>query len=1412
MTHERIGKALEGGVRDANGVYTATMEYMYDDVAQTVAVVEKASGKYTKYRYDAEDNRIGRALEGGVRDASGVYTVTTDYVYDEVAQTVAMVDRATGAYTKYGYDMTHERIGKALEGGVRDANGVYTATTEYMYDDVAQTVAVVEKASGKYTKYRYDAEDNRIGRALEGGKRDVSGNYTVTIEYDYSVAGSVAVVDLETDEYTRYRYDEDNEQIQMALEGGVRDADGDYNKETVYDYESVAGTVAIVDLETGNYTRYSFDGAQNRIGMAIEGGIKENDVYTVKTEYDYDDVTGTVAVVDVLSGEYTRYAYSVEDNRIGKVVEGGIRDANGVYQVTMTYVYDELAGTVAMVEIATGAYTKYHYDRTNEQIGRAIEGGIRDANGAYKAATEYIYNEAAGTVAIVEKATGEYTKYNFNGQTNRIGRAIEGGVRDANGIYGATTEYVYDEIAGTVAVVQIMSHEYTLYSFDRESGQMGRAIEGGVRNANGEYVKKYEYDYSIQDIVIVRDLENKTYRKYEFDAVQNRVGRILEAGYYDNEGIPVIQKIFEYLDEEVKKVVDTVNHTTSYYNARDELIRFIDEAGVTTFLENGLIQRIEDKNGNVLRDYQYVIDPQTQQYTGADFTNKEISRQVSQVVDERLRRNIYETGVIENFITEKDGDHDFLVTDLLGIGQMTNDEDGNTTVYLNSGTVMRYRDAPSGGQQEVLDEVINLKGKITKTIYNISDLDGLVSKISAYITLTDYVDDNKYLDGTDDADIAIIQDNTDAIIGAIIYTQETGLTKIVGGNPQIDFAIEWDGTKRQYRYNKDEKEDLDEIEEWAFPEPGQDPRLISRVVYKDESDDIDYVLGYNGDGSKALIRSDYEYDPDLEKRIPGPNWVNQYDVSNLAMPETKGTGLFQSRTDYMESPWHSGEVLINFITDKQDNVSQYHYLNENIERVDQKDANHILLSETFYEMGHYFNDRIKSVVTYKDDPESDVPTQVLPKEQTFYDYDELDKVRTLTKYEIVGTADSDPLHIADDKLISETFFEADVPLLEMTYKWVDVDSDPGTPDEKFIKKYTVMTYGADKKTTVYSDEYAITGNFVTTYQSIKQRLNGDDPAMDTFAEVLAVLVAEQGKNQSQKSRVYYNDLGTRPVYSVSMDDQGKSSSLSEFNYDDTGDGDLRWIDQWDIAGDANYFPLPADGSSVIKPSDPKKFESTVYFDEAGIRSEFSVSYSYEDGAQGTVQKISQYSIFYYGDDRNMIAYTDSYKLTGDSDIRWSAIQLKLDPDNSSMNTIRKVITQILNDDVSNDLMSSRTFLDEDGRPLLSIEVNQDGQVSGVSTYTVDLETEKILWVDSLKLNDSDNATPGFQNFDFNASTMNTADDVSVTQLYASNQCTSRTYLNSDGDPVLSVSIDENDKVSGISEFHLTNGKIDWVDS
>ncbi|MDD5217542.1 MAG: hypothetical protein PHS88_05485, partial [Candidatus Omnitrophica bacterium] len=363
-------------VEEPNKLYLVTISYRITDYIYEVDI-EKDEATLIESREKRPDDE---------RDMKVINYITGEtyrYEYDDDNGLVRVVNETNNTFNTYYYNRNQNKMGDLIRSGYLDTEGNYVIDTIYDYS-TAGVIAALSQTDNSFKTYEYNSTKKKIGKILSEGKVESNGDQAVEITYDYSIQGKVIVKSVKDLTYSIRDYNSGTNSLGKILESGSVGTSGDLNKESDYDYSSQEGTVAIVQIETGEYTRYNYDGTKNELGRAIDSGVRDQSgIYVSKNAYDYESVNGTVAIVKKDTGEYTRYQFSDEDNKVGKALEGGVRDANGVYTATTEYMYDDVAQTVAVVEKASGKYTKYRYDAEDNRIGRALEGGVRDASGVY---------------------------------------------------------------------------------------------------------------------------------------------------------------------------------------------------------------------------------------------------------------------------------------------------------------------------------------------------------------------------------------------------------------------------------------------------------------------------------------------------------------------------------------------------------------------------------------------------------------------------------------------------------------------------------------------------------------------------------------------------------------------------------------------------------------------------------------------------------------------------------------------------------------------------------------------------------------------------------------------------------------------------------------------------------------------
>ncbi|WP_179233010.1 RHS repeat-associated core domain-containing protein [Paenibacillus rigui] len=227
---------------------------------------------------------------------------------------------------------------------------------------------------GKVTQYGYGAF---------GWMQAATNAASLSIRYQYDLAGNVTGITDRMDHHIAYTYDSRN----LLLNKQVK--------------------------ETGDALSYSYDEAGNRLTMSDDSGTssytydKKNQLLNISRDgavqisYTYDAAGNIESVIDK-TGAATTYTYD-KSNRMETVVFKGH---------TTTYSYDE-NGNRQAISYEGGVKEEYSFDRNN----RVVTLTNHKPNGDVISSYSYTY-DAAGRIAKVE-APGKTTVYAYDGSGNR---------------------------------------------------------------------------------------------------------------------------------------------------------------------------------------------------------------------------------------------------------------------------------------------------------------------------------------------------------------------------------------------------------------------------------------------------------------------------------------------------------------------------------------------------------------------------------------------------------------------------------------------------------------------------------------------------------------------------------------------------------------------------------------------------------------------------------------------------------------------------------------------------------------------------------------------------------------------------------------------------------------------------------
>ena len=461
--------------------------------------------------------------------------------------------------------------------------------TVYTYDvNIATSETTFISEQEDSIEQEYD-DFGRVSRL-----RNLTKGKTYLYEYD-EAGGKVDVVDVGSSTFQRAEYDfSENVQGRVFATGTV-DPNNQKIVISTFDY-SVAGQVAVVDLTQGTYTIYGYDNATDRTKAPIEGGtVDQNGVKTKTINYDYS-VGGRVTIEDLSANTYTTYAYNADREKIGQAEEGGVIEGDGSRRQNTFYDYS-VSGKVTVENSDEQTYTTYIYNNQLRRSEEPVEGGTINQDGSRTKTQEYDYS-VAGQVIVKDLVNGTYTAYEYDSETNQMGDAIEGGTFDANGIRTKTQEYDYS-VPDQVIVKDLVNDTYTAYEYDSETRQIGDAIEGGTFDVNGVRTKTQEYDYSVLGQVIVKDLVNDTYTVYEYDDETRRIGDALEGGTIDANGVRTKTQEYDYSIPGQVLLKDLINNTYTAYEYDSENRQIGDAVEGGTFDQNGVRTKTQEYDYSV---------------------------------------------------------------------------------------------------------------------------------------------------------------------------------------------------------------------------------------------------------------------------------------------------------------------------------------------------------------------------------------------------------------------------------------------------------------------------------------------------------------------------------------------------------------------------------------------------------------------------------------------------------------------------------------------------------------------------------------------------------------------------------------------------------------------------------------------
>jgi len=332
-----------------------------------------------------------------------------------------------------------------------------------------------------------------------------------------------------------------------------------------------------------------------------------------------------------------------------------------------------------------------------------------------------------------------------------------------------------------------------------------------------------------------------------------------------------IKQIFDGSDNILSTEVTGADGTTRIYDALDSLTAVIDATGVRTNYINGLISSIVGADGEVIREFDLLLDDDGNvtdvDVFGADIIHSEwIIHNSNPGPNQPSRDLVFRDGVILHFGLDENGDEKVTnITDTKGYfsGYEMDPETGKLkAVHYNDGRSIFYKSitlTDGTDRDEVIDYVRQMRGR--HDFYNYDMENGDV----------DTVDQRK--EGN----------RTSNLIGTVHYKKnDEGRTVVDSkGNPIQDWSVRAsDGVVTRF-YNDDDG-DMDTLDRAVEEKSETSTARIRETVYKEDGSTIDKIYNYNAKGDEKVSRQDYTYPEDLNDPDDGKPidiLVKEYDVS-----------------------------------------------------------------------------------------------------------------------------------------------------------------------------------------------------------------------------------------------------------------------------------------------------------------------------------------------------------------------------------------------------------------------------------------------------------------------------------------------------------------------------------------------------
>ncbi len=539
------------------------------------------------------------------------------------------------------------------------------------------------------TKYFYnDVNFPNLPTRIEYPLSYDNGQTYIGMDYEYyppasgASAGKVKFVTDALGHKTYYTYTSTGQTESVTVAYGTPNA-----ATTTYGYDDLGRLISTTD-PGGHVTRNTYDDAGNLINTIqnydTNHGLNEDNVYNIKTTYEYDARGSLKKVTDALS-HATSYEYD-DAGRLLSTTDPGMHVTTNTYddagrlastkdarQHTTSYTYDENGRlTVTTNALGKTARTNYYPDgtvaSTVDELGRT---------------TNYIYDSAGQLITTIDPMGGK-TQNVYDEAGNLI---------SATDARNKTTTYQYDALNRLILQKDSENGE-TEYFYD-EVGNLVQTIDPNDNPTT------FEYD-ELNRLKLQTDAHGKT-TQYFYDSVGNRTRMIDPRGN---------ETRFEY------DALNRLTATVANYRQGGPVDGHTNVRTEYTYDALGRRTAVKDANGHITESTYNVLGQVTAVKDPLGHINQTEYDDVGNVtrrIDPLLRATTYQYDPLNRLLSQTDP--------LLGVTGYTYDDAGNvlsvtdpnqhtsTTVYDDLNRPVQTFDANNHMTTLAYDENGNVIGE-----------------------------------------------------------------------------------------------------------------------------------------------------------------------------------------------------------------------------------------------------------------------------------------------------------------------------------------------------------------------------------------------------------------------------------------------------------------------------------------------------------------------------------------------------------------------------------------------------------------------------------------------------------------------------------------------------------------------------